>query len=64
MIGAMLTLTRGFARLDADLRRGHWESQSGWTKGMLEERAKLIADNIHRAAHGEPPVNLIPASAE
>jgi phosphoglycerate dehydrogenase-like enzyme len=36
---------------------------SGWTEGMLEARAKLIADNIHRAAHGQPPVNLIPASA-
>jgi phosphoglycerate dehydrogenase-like enzyme len=37
---------------------------SGWTEGMLEARAKLIAENIHRAAQGEPPVNLIPASAE
>ena len=27
VLGAMLTLTRGFARLDASLRRGHWESQ-------------------------------------
>ena len=37
---------------------------SGWTEGMLEARAKLIAENIHRAAQGKPPVNLIPASAE
>lgn len=37
---------------------------SGWTEGMLEARAKLIAENIHRAAQGEPPVHLIPASAE
>jgi phosphoglycerate dehydrogenase-like enzyme len=36
---------------------------SGWTDGMLEARAKLIAENIRRAARGEPPVNLIPASA-
>lgn len=32
---------------------------SGWTEGMLEARAKLIAENIHRVAQGEPPVNLI-----
>ncbi len=33
---------------------------SGWTEGMLEARAKLIAENIHRAARGEAPMNLIP----
>ena len=33
---------------------------SGWTEGMLEARAKVIAENIHRAVRGEPPVNLIP----
>ena len=32
---------------------------SGWTEGMLEARAKLIAENIHRTARGEPPLNLI-----
>jgi phosphoglycerate dehydrogenase-like enzyme len=37
---------------------------SGWTEGMLEARAQLIAENIHRAAQGKPPVNLIPASTE
>jgi phosphoglycerate dehydrogenase-like enzyme len=31
VLGAMLTLTRGFARLDAALRRGTWESQ--WAVG-------------------------------
>src|SRR2546426_69685 len=31
VLGAMLTLTRGFARLDAALRRGVWESQ--WAVG-------------------------------
>jgi len=36
---------------------------SGWTEGMLEARAQRIAENIHRAARGEPPVHLIPASA-
>ena len=32
---------------------------SGWTEGTLEARATLIAENIHRVARGEPPVNLI-----
>jgi phosphoglycerate dehydrogenase-like enzyme len=36
---------------------------SGWIEGMLGARATLIAENIQRAARGEPPVNLIPASA-
>ena len=35
---------------------------SGWTEGMLEARATLMAENIHRVARGEPPVNLIPSS--
>jgi phosphoglycerate dehydrogenase-like enzyme len=33
---------------------------AGWTEGTMAARARLIADNIHRAARGEPPVNLIP----
>jgi phosphoglycerate dehydrogenase-like enzyme len=33
---------------------------SGWTDGMLEARAALIAGNIQRIAHDEPPLNLIP----
>lgn len=32
---------------------------SGWTDGMLESRARLIADNIRRVAVGEPPLNLV-----
>jgi len=32
---------------------------SGWTAGMLDARAKLIADNIGRIARGERPENLI-----
>ena len=32
---------------------------SGWTEGMLEARAKLIADNVSRVARGESPLNLI-----
>ena len=32
---------------------------SGWTEGMLEARAKLIATNIERTARGERPLNEI-----
>jgi len=32
---------------------------SGWTEGMLDARAKLIAENIRRVAVGEIPLNLI-----
>jgi phosphoglycerate dehydrogenase-like enzyme len=35
---------------------------SGWTEGMLRARVEVIAENIHRAARGEAPVNLVPAS--
>jgi len=34
---------------------------SGWTEGMMEARAKVIAENIHRIAQGESPANLIPS---
>jgi len=32
---------------------------AGWTDGTLEARAKVIAENVHRAARGESPVNRI-----
>jgi phosphoglycerate dehydrogenase-like enzyme len=32
---------------------------SGWTEGMLEARASLIATNIERTARGEAPLNAI-----
>ena len=32
---------------------------SGWTEGMMDARAGVIAENIHRTARGEAPVNLI-----
>jgi len=32
---------------------------AGWTDGMLDTRAKLIAENIRRVACGETPLNLI-----
>jgi hypothetical protein len=34
---------------------------SGWTEGMLDARARLIAENIARIARGEPPLNAIDA---
>jgi phosphoglycerate dehydrogenase-like enzyme len=36
---------------------------SGWTEGMLEARATLIADNIARTARGEMPLNIIKPAA-
>jgi phosphoglycerate dehydrogenase-like enzyme len=32
---------------------------SGWTDGMLEARADVIAENIRRVGRGEPPLNLV-----
>jgi phosphoglycerate dehydrogenase-like enzyme len=32
---------------------------SGWTEGMLETRAGVIAQNFERTARGEPPLNAI-----
>jgi phosphoglycerate dehydrogenase-like enzyme len=32
---------------------------AGWTEGMLQARAKLIAENIKRVADREPPLNLV-----
>jgi len=46
-----------FHELDNVLMTPH---VSGWTEGMLDARAKVIAENILRAERGEPPVNLIP----
>jgi phosphoglycerate dehydrogenase-like enzyme len=48
--------TRPFHELPNVLMTPH---VSGWTDGMLEARARLIADNIARVARGEPPVNLV-----
>ena len=36
---------------------------SGWTEGMLDERAHVIAENIVRAARGEEPINAIAPQA-
>jgi phosphoglycerate dehydrogenase-like enzyme len=32
---------------------------SGWTEGMLEARANVIAENIARTARGETPINAV-----
>ncbi|HTO11563.1 MAG TPA: 2-hydroxyacid dehydrogenase [Candidatus Binatia bacterium] len=47
---------RPFHELDNVLMTPH---VSGWTEGMLQARARLIADNLERVARGEPPLNLI-----
>ena len=36
---------------------------SGWTEGMLDSRARLIATNIERAARGEEPLNAVSITA-
>jgi phosphoglycerate dehydrogenase-like enzyme len=33
---------------------------SGWTEGMIEARADIIAENIARTARGEAPLNAVP----
>jgi phosphoglycerate dehydrogenase-like enzyme len=55
--GPTLPARRPFQELPNVLMTPH---VSGWTDGMLEARAKLIAENIDRVARGETPVNLIP----
>lgn len=54
--GAAQPSTQPFHELGNVLMTPH---VSGWTEGMIEARATLIADNIERAARGEPPRNAI-----
>jgi phosphoglycerate dehydrogenase-like enzyme len=54
--GPTLPARRPFHELDNVLLTPH---VSGWTEGMLEARATLIAENIRRTARGESPLNLI-----
>jgi phosphoglycerate dehydrogenase-like enzyme len=54
--GATAPATRPFHDLPNVLMTPH---VSGWTDGMLEARAKLIAENIRRVAAGETPLNLV-----
>jgi phosphoglycerate dehydrogenase-like enzyme len=73
VLGAMLTLTRDFARVDAALRRGTWESQ--WAVGAPPPPVwpELAGKTLGILGYGrigqcvarrEPPVHLIPAAAE
>jgi phosphoglycerate dehydrogenase-like enzyme len=55
--GPMLPSRRAFHELPNVLMTPH---VSGWTDGMLEARAALIAENIRRTARGERPDNLVP----
>lgn len=54
--GRTLPATRPFHDLPNVLMTPH---VSGWTDGMLEARARLIAENIRRVASGEIPLNLV-----
>jgi phosphoglycerate dehydrogenase-like enzyme len=45
-----------FGELDNVIMTPH---VSGWTEGMLDARARVIADNIARTARGERPINAI-----
>lgn len=54
--GPAAPAARPFHRLPNVLMTPH---VSGWTDGMLESRAGLIAENIRRIAQGEPLLNLV-----
>jgi phosphoglycerate dehydrogenase-like enzyme len=54
--GPTLPSRRSFHELSNVLMTPH---VSGWTEGMLEARAAVIAGNIARIARGEAPVNLV-----
>ena len=55
--GPLLPAARSFHELPNVLMTPH---VSGWTDGMLEARASLIAENIRRTARGERPENAVP----
>ena len=55
--GPALPARRPFHELPNVLMTPH---VSGWTDGMLEARAALIAENIRRVARGEAPENAVP----
>ena len=54
--GATLPANHPFHELPNVLMTPHL---SGWTEGMLQARAKVIAENIRRVAREEPPLNQI-----
>jgi phosphoglycerate dehydrogenase-like enzyme len=51
-----LPATQPFHDLDNVIMTPH---VSGWTEGMLDARATLIATNIERVARGEPPLGAV-----
>jgi phosphoglycerate dehydrogenase-like enzyme len=55
-VGTTLPARQPFQELGNVIMTPH---VSGWTEGMLEARATLIAANIERTARGEPPLNAI-----
>lgn len=57
--GATLPARSPFHELPNVLMTPH---VSGWTDGMLEARARLIAENVRRVAAGEPLLNLVAPS--
>jgi len=54
--GCAAPATRPFHELPNVLMTPH---VVGWTDGMLDTRAKLIAENIRRVAYGQTPLDLI-----
>jgi phosphoglycerate dehydrogenase-like enzyme len=55
--GPTLPARRPFHELSNVLMTPH---VSGWTDGMLDARATVIAENIRRVTRGEAPLNLVP----
>lgn len=58
--GPTMPAAQPFHALDNVLKTPH---VSGWTQGMLDARASLIAENIARTARGEIPLNVIDRSS-
>jgi phosphoglycerate dehydrogenase-like enzyme len=58
--GTVLPATQPFHELGNVILTPH---VAGWTQGMLEARAKLIAENIERIARGEAPLNKVAPNA-
>ena len=54
--GAVSPSAEPFHALDNIIMTPH---VSGWTEGMFDARANLIAENIERVARGEPPLNAV-----
>jgi phosphoglycerate dehydrogenase-like enzyme len=59
-VGATAPATAPFRELNNVILTPH---VSGWTEGMLEARAGVIAKNIERTARGEAPLNAVPVRA-